>query len=88
MPKSVPKRFTCASQEIGVHWFTGGGRYIGGLAAGASPVQRRLRQFEALHDPGLVFRLARRLVFARASGQLSFLLRASRDKDRAACGID
>ncbi|MGE0826505.1 MAG: type I-MYXAN CRISPR-associated endonuclease Cas1 [Candidatus Binatia bacterium] len=77
----------CASQEIGVHWFTGGGRYIGGLAAGASPVQRRLRQFEALHDPSVVFRLARRLVFARASGQLGFLLRASRDKDRAASGI-
>ena len=50
-------------------------------------MQRRLRQFEALHDPGVVFRLARRLVFARASGQLGFLLRASRDKDRAACGI-
>ncbi len=77
----------CATQEIGVHWFTGGGRYIGGLAAGASPVQRRLRQFEALRDPGVAFRLARRLVFARASGQLGFLLRASRDKDRTASGI-
>ena len=78
----------CASQEIGVHWFTGGGRYVSGLVAGASPVQRRIRQFEALRDPGLLFRLARRLVRARASSQLGFLLRASRGKDRKMLGID
>lgn len=78
----------CASQEIGVHWFTGGGRYVSGLAAGASPVQRRIRQFEALRDPGVTFRLARRLATARMSGQLGFLLRASRGKERQALGID
>lgn len=78
----------CASQEIGVHWFTGGGRYVSGLVVGASPVQRRIRQFEALRDPGLLFRLARRLVRARASSQLGFLLRASRGKDRKMLGID
>jgi CRISPR-associated protein Cas1 len=78
----------CASQEVGLHWITTGGRYIGGLAAGASPVQRRIRQFEALRDPGLAFRLARRLAIARASSQLGFLLRASRGKERAASGIE
>lgn len=78
----------CASQEVGLHWITTGGRYIGGLAAGASPVQRRIRQFEALRDPGLAFRLARRLAIARASSQLGFLLRASRGKDRAASGVE
>ena len=78
----------CASQEIGVHWFTGGGRYVSGLATGASPVQRRIRQFEALRDPGVTFRLARRLAMARMSGQLGFLLRASRGKDRQALGVD
>ncbi len=78
----------CAAQEVGVHWFTGGGRYVSGLVAGASPVQRRVRQFEALCDPGIVFRLARRLATARMSGQLGFLLRASRGKDRKASGID
>lgn len=78
----------CSSQEVGVHWFTNGGRYVGGLAAGASPVQRRLRQFEALREPGLAFRLARRVVLARASSQLGFLLRASRGKDRMASGLD
>lgn len=78
----------CASQEVGVHWFTGGGRYVSGLVSGASPVQRRIRQFEALREPGLLFRLARRLVIARASSQLGFLLRASRGKDRKALGIE
>lgn len=78
----------CSAQDVGVHWFTNGGRYVGGLAAGASLVQRRLRQFEALRDPGLAFRLARRVVLARASSQLGFLLRASRGKDRAASGLD
>ncbi len=78
----------CASQEIGVHWFTRGGRYVSGLVSSASPVQRRIRQFEALRDPGLLFRLGRRLVIARASSQLGFLLRASRRKDRKALGID
>ena len=78
----------CAAQEVGVHWFTGGGRYVSGLASSASPVQRRIRQFEALREPGLIFRLGRRLVIARASSQLGFLLRASRGKDRKALGID
>lgn len=80
--------YLCASQEVGIHWITNGGRYIGGLAAGTSPVQRRIRQFEALRDPGLAFRLARRLVIARASSQLGFLLRASRGKDRTTLGIN
>ena len=78
----------CTSQEVGVHWITNGGRYVGGIAASAGPVQRRIRQYEALRDPGLGFRLARRLVVARISSQLGFLLRASRGKDRADSGID
>ena len=78
----------CASQEVGVHWFTRGGRYVSGLVSSTSPVQRRIRQYEALRDPGLLFRLGRRLVIARVSGQLGFLLRASRSKDRKALGIE
>jgi CRISP-associated protein Cas1 len=78
----------CASKEVGLHWVTTGGRYIGALAAGATPVQRRIRQFEALRDPGMGFRLARRLVLARSSSQLRFLLRASRGQDRASCGLE
>ena len=78
----------CAAQEVGIHWFTRGGRYVSGLVSSASPVQRRVRQFEALRDPGLTFRLGRRLVIARASSQIGFLLRASRGRDRKALRID
>lgn len=72
----------CAHQEVGVHWLTGGGRYIGSIAAGASPVQRRIRQYEALREPGLSFKLAKKLASARSASQLGFLLRASREKGR------
>ena len=77
----------CAQQEIGLHWITGGGRYIAGLAAGTSPVQRRIRQYEALRDPGLAFRLAKRLALTRGASQLRFLLRASQGMDRLATGV-
>ena len=73
----------CAHQEVGVHWLTGGGRYIGSIAAGASPVQRRIRQYEALREPGLSFKLAKKLAAARSASQLGFLLRASREKGRS-----
>lgn len=77
----------CAHHEIGVHWVTGGGRYIAGLAAGTGPVQRRIRQYEALRDPGIAFRLARRLGCAKVEGQLRFLLRATQGLDRVASGV-
>lgn len=70
--------YLCAARGVSVHWFTGGGRYVGGLAAGPGPVQRRIRQYQALSDPGVCLRLARRLAMARAEGQLRFLLRATR----------
>jgi len=72
----------CAEQEVGVHWVTGGGRYMGAWSAGTGSVQRRIRQYKALTDPELCLRLARRLAEARARGQLSFLLRASREAGR------
>ncbi len=77
----------CAQQDIGLHWITGGGRYIAGLVAGTSPVQRRIRQYEALRDPGVAFRLAKRLALTRGASQLRFLLRASQGMDRAAKGV-
>jgi CRISPR-associated protein Cas1 len=74
----------CAEQEVGVHWVTGGGRYMGAWAAGVGSVQRRIRQYRALTDEGFCLGLARRLAEARARGQLSFLLRASREAGRDA----
>lgn len=72
----------CAQREIGVHWLTAGGRYLGAWSSGAGSVQRRIRQYQALTDPQRCLELARRLVEARVRGQMSFLLRASRDKNR------
>lgn len=73
----------CADQNIGVHWVTTGGRYMGAWVSGAGSVQRRIRQYRALTDEVFCLNLARRLAEARARGQLSFLLRASRDAGRA-----
>jgi CRISP-associated protein Cas1 len=72
----------CAEQEVGVHWVTGGGRYMGAWVAGTGSVQRRIRQYRALTDLELCLKLARRLAEARVRGQLSFLLRASREAGR------
>lgn len=72
----------CAEQEVGVHWVTGGGRYMGAWVAGLGSVQRRIRQYRALTHPELCLKLARRLAEARVRGQLSFLLRASREAGR------
>lgn len=77
----------CAEQEVGVHWLTAGGRYMGAWSAGIGSVQRRIRQYQALTDPELCLRLARRLAETRARGQLSFLLRASREAGRAINGM-
>ncbi len=77
----------CAHEEIGLHWISGGGRYLAGLAPGAGTVQRRIRQYEALRDSSFAFRLAKRLVLAREVSQLRFLLRASQGVDREHKGI-
>ncbi|MDQ3667136.1 MAG: CRISPR-associated endonuclease Cas1, partial [Acidobacteriota bacterium] len=73
----------CGQQEIGVHWVTTGGQYMGAWVSGTGSVQRRIRQYRALTDPGLCLQLAVRLAEARARGQLSFLLRSSREVGRA-----
>ncbi len=72
----------CSQNEIGVHWMTNGGRYLGAWTAGAGTVQRRIRQYKALTDAGFCLSLAKRLAEARVRGQLSFLLRASREAGR------
>jgi CRISP-associated protein Cas1 len=72
----------CATHAVGVHWLTTGGRYLGAWSSGAGSVQRRIRQYQALTDPQRCLQLARRLVEARVRGQMSFLLRASRESGR------
>lgn len=68
----------CASQGIPVHWVTGGGTYVGALSSGAGMVHRRLRQYQALSEPGFCLKLARRVAIAKTESQLRFVLRATR----------
>ena len=73
----------CADHGIPVHWFGASGWYQGTFHRDDLAVQRRIRQHEALREPGFRLSLARRLVHARAEGQLKFLLRASRGGERS-----
>jgi CRISPR-associated protein Cas1 len=72
----------CLAQDVQVHWVTGGGRYLGGTAAGSGGVQRKVRQYQALDDPETRMALARRIVLSKCRMQLRFLLRATRGKGR------
>lgn len=72
----------CADRNLGVHWVSYGGRYMGAWTSGIGSVQRRIRQYQALTNQDFCLALARRLVEAKARGQLGFLLRASRESGR------
>lgn len=68
-----------AANDIAVHWVSGGGAYVGGVAPPAG-VQRRLRQYRALRDGELRMRLSRRVVGAKIENQLRFIARQSRTR--------
>lgn len=70
----------CAINEIGVHWLTPSGSYLGGFAAGVGPVQRRIRQYKALCDEKIRLRLTQTLVKAKIEQTLRYLLRCARTK--------
>ncbi|MFA7197244.1 MAG: type I-MYXAN CRISPR-associated endonuclease Cas1 [Anaerovoracaceae bacterium] len=72
----------CAGKGINLHWFSGGGTYLGSFSPGPTPVQRRIRQYQALTDPGLCLKLSRRTVRAKVESQLRFLLRSTRGGKR------
>lgn len=75
----------CGERNLGVHWVGYGGRYMGAWTSGQGSVQRRIRQYQALTNPDFCLSLAKRLAEAKVRGQLSFLLRASRE---AGCEIE
>jgi CRISPR-associated protein Cas1 len=62
----------CAEREVGMHWVTMGGRYMGAWSP-AGLVQRRIRQYKALTDPAVCLHLAQQLVEAACARQLSVL---------------
>ncbi len=68
----------CAARDIGVHWLSYGGHYVGALSPGAGAVQRRNRQYAALSKPGFKARLALRLATAKVENQLRYILRITR----------
>lgn len=70
----------CADHGVAVHWFGAGGWYKGTFHNDADSVQRKLRQYEALREPGMRVALARSLVIARVEGQLRFIMRGTRGK--------
>jgi CRISPR-associated protein Cas1 len=72
----------CADEDVAVHWMTLGGGLIGSFAPSAQSGQRHLRQFWALSDTKRALGLAKRLVRTKVSGQLRFLLRATREQAR------
>ena len=66
-----------AANDIAVHWISGGGWYVGGVAPPGG-AQRRLRQYRALQDEDVRLRLARRLAEAKMENQVRFVARQSR----------
>lgn len=77
----------CAEKQVAVHWLTQGGNYIGSFSSGPGAVQKRIRQYEALRDQDFCVQLVRKLAQAKILSQLRFLLRATRNSDRASSGI-
>ena len=73
----------CADKGIHLHWFSSGGTHLGSFSPGPGPVQRRIRQYQALTDPGMCLKLARRTVLAKVESQLRFLLRSTRGGKRS-----
>lgn len=45
----------CAERNLGVHWVSYGGRYLGAWTNGAGSVQRRIRQYQALTNKDFVW---------------------------------
>ena len=67
------------AHDIGIHWLTTGGAYVGGVAA-TGRVHQRLRQYEGLRDRELCGQLTRRLIQAKLENQLGFLIRTARNR--------
>ncbi|TAD80546.1 MAG: type I-MYXAN CRISPR-associated endonuclease Cas1 [Oscillatoriales cyanobacterium] len=70
----------CHDRAIGVHFVSGGGRYMGGFDYRAGSIQRRVRQYCALSDPNTSLQLARKLVIAKTKSQRQFLMRVRRTR--------
>ena len=70
----------CAGADVGVHFVSGGGRYIGSLDQRQGSIQRRIGQYRALDSEAFCLQLARQLVQCRGNGQRKFLMRGKRNR--------
>lgn len=70
--------YFCGERGIGVHFISGGGRYMGSFEPKAGSIQRRLGQYEALTQREVCLSLAKQLVSCRGRGQRQFLMRIKR----------
>ncbi|MGB3640295.1 MAG: type I-MYXAN CRISPR-associated endonuclease Cas1 [Rivularia sp. (in: cyanobacteria)] len=73
----------CSQQGIGVHFISGGGRYLGSFDTRNGSIQRRIRQYTALSNSDTCLEFARKLVSCRAQGQRKFLMRGKKGKAKA-----
>ncbi|MGF1496593.1 MAG: type I-MYXAN CRISPR-associated endonuclease Cas1 [Elainellaceae cyanobacterium] len=76
---STQALYFCSEQDIGVHFISGGGRYLGSFDNRQGSIQRRIRQYKALTDPNLCLKLAVQLVTCRGQSQRKFLMRGQRN---------
>lgn len=72
----------CNDKEIGVHFISGGGRYLGSFDSRRGSIQRRIRQYQALSNPESCLDLAKKLVSCRAQSQRQLLMRGKRGKSQ------
>jgi CRISPR-associated protein Cas1 len=75
---STQAMYFCAEQAVGLHFVSGGGRYLGSFDTRQGSIQRRIRQYQALTDPQQCLSLARQLVACRGQSQRKFLMRGQR----------
>ena len=77
-----------AGNDIGIHFISGGGRYVGSLDNRSGSIQRRIRQYKALSEDAFCLTLAQKLVMCRAQGQRRFLMRAKRNLKENSISLD
>jgi CRISP-associated protein Cas1 len=78
---STQALYFCAEQGIGVHFVSGGGRYLGSFDHRQGSIQRRIGQYRALSQPEQCLALAKQLVTCRGQSQRKFLMRGKRHND-------
>ncbi|MGP1383444.1 MAG: type I-MYXAN CRISPR-associated endonuclease Cas1 [Thainema sp.] len=76
---STQAMYFCAERNVGLHFVSSRGRYLGSFNAGQGQIQRRLRQYQALTKPELCLNLAQQLVICRGQSQRKFLMRGQRN---------